>query len=87
MTKKEYVKNQKLLKKKYWATGIKNKRIDNLSISWDFYDREDRKFPVFLFTPDMKATKDHYHIKLDLRQVKKLHNWLGRFIKEKKNGR
>lgn len=74
---------------RFGSTNICNGRIDNLSINWDFDYHEEsirERYPVFLFTPDMEDTREHYHIKLDLEQARKLHKWFGEFIKEKENG-
>lgn len=71
---------------RFGSTNIRNGRIDNLSINWDFDYNEDsirERYPVFLFTPDMEDTRTHYHIKLTLKQARVLYKWLGEFIKEK----
>ena len=75
-------------KNKYGITKIKSKRIDNFSIGWDYrnYDPNNKRdrFPVFLFTPDMEDTKNHYHIVLDRKQSKILKKWLEDFLKDTK---
>lgn len=69
---------------RYGVTKLKKKRIDNLSINWDYNRTPKSKFPVFLFTPDMEDTDTHYHIKLDRTQAKKLNKWLNDFLKDTK---
>lgn len=55
---------------------IKSGRFDNLQISLDFDSRPSRTFPVLLFTPDMQNPENHFHIKLNKREVSKLSIWL-----------
>ena len=56
-------------------------RRDNLSISRDFLDEEQGPLAVLLYVPDMEQ-HDHEHLSLDMETVKKLHSWLGEFIKD-----
>ena len=73
---------------RYGSTKLKDKRIDNLSIGWDYNRTPKSKFPVFLFTPDMECTNIHYHIALNRTQAKKLNKWLTDFLKDvNANGR
>jgi hypothetical protein len=58
-------------KNKFGYTKIKSKQINNFIISWDYNTTPKSKFPVFLFTPDMDDTNNHYHIKLDKTQARK----------------
>lgn len=66
---------------RYGHTRLRNGRIDNLSINWDYDYNPDKRFPVVLFTPDMENTKTHYHIKLDLTAVRRLYDWLGNYLR------
>lgn len=73
----------------FGATDICGKQYNNLSISWDCDgDREGSKerYPVLLFIPDMEK-EDHYHIKLNKKQTKALHKWLGEHLANKKTRR
>jgi hypothetical protein len=67
---------------RYGVTQIKPGVIDNLSINWDFDYNENKRlrFPVFLFTPWMKDTKTHYHIRLNRTQARKLRDWLNDYL-------
>lgn len=58
-------------------------RRDNLQISEDT-DLDDVPIAVFLFTPDMKDTTNHYHIDLKVEQAEKLFKWLGQFLEKNK---
>lgn len=69
---------------KFGLTKIKSKRINNLSINWDFNRTPKSKFPVLLFTPDMNNVNAHYHIKLDKKQARKLKTWLDLYLKDTK---
>lgn len=62
---------------------LRTGRRDNLDISRDT-DMDGGPIAVFLFTPDMDDTSDHYHIELDLETCGKLHDWLGRFLRDNK---
>lgn len=66
---------------------------NNLSISSDvmqhFVDKKGKLFKekeellvTFLFTPTMHDTVNHYHIDLNLKEVKKLTKFLNKFLKE-----
>jgi hypothetical protein len=70
-------------KSRYGITKICAQVIDNLSISYDS-DYEDpgprETYPVFLYTPDMRDTREHFHIPLTRRQAKALHAWLGKWL-------
>ena len=72
-------------KDKYGITPIKKNKIDNFSINWDYDDNpndKNQRFPVFLFTPDMKDTNTHYHIVLGKNQAKVLRDWLSDYLKD-----
>lgn len=74
---------------KYGITNIIQGNYYNLDISWDCDDiwntkvcPKRRRFPVFLFTPDMRNTDNHQHIELNKTQAKKLHKWLTDYLKD-----
>ena len=70
-------------KDRFGGTDIRKGKIDNLSIGWDCDgEMEDPKqrYPVFLFTPDMGNTNEHYHIQLDKKQAKLLAKWLQDYL-------
>lgn len=70
---------------KFGITEIKNKKYNNLSIGWDFDEMEEEKYPVFLFTPSMADTSNHYHIPLSKVEAKILKDWLDQYFQEDKN--
>lgn len=74
-------------KNKFGITKIISSKRKNLDISWDCEedpkDKKQRK-PVFLFTPDMDNTINHFHIELDKKQAVKLRDWLNDYLKDKK---
>ncbi len=59
------------------AIVIRKNRRDNLHISWDESDGF-----VFLFTPDMENTDNHYHIELTDRQAMRLSSFLNKKLEE-----
>lgn len=70
---------------RYGSTTLRKDKIDHLSIAWDYDDDESDKFqrfPVFLFTPDMDNTNNHFHIPLNREQALVLRFWLEDFLKE-----
>lgn len=81
-------------KDRYGSTKLRNGRRDNLSIGWDNFVNSAKNFaspkyahnrvPVFLFTPDMEDTKQHYHIELNKQQAKDLRDWLTAYLKDVK---
>lgn len=67
-----------------WTSKKYSKRFGVLDISWDFTkdpNKKHQKYPVFLYTPDMQNTKNHYHIPLSRSQAKKLRNWLNDYLR------
>jgi len=73
-------------KDRYGTTTIIDGKIDNFSVGWDYDDNpEDKKqrFPVFLFTPNMENTIDHYHIALDREKSEILRDWLTAFLEDR----
>jgi hypothetical protein len=63
---------------------IKGGQIDNLMINLDYDVTPKRLYPVILFTPDMKDTNTHYHIRLNKKQARELRDWLNKFVQEGK---
>ena len=65
---------------------LENGRQDNLEISYEPAQPEFNEpvQAVFLYTPDMKDTDEHYHISLQPYQAKILHRWLTQFLEENK---
>ena len=71
---------------RYGSTKIVTGERDNLSVSMDsgtFRTKEGEVAAVFLYTPDMNNTKEHFHIELLKDEAQKLHEWLGKFLAEK----
>jgi hypothetical protein len=71
---------------RYGITKIINQDRDNLSVSFDSGTRrikEDEVGVVFLYTPDMSNTKEHYHIELNRQEATLLKEWLESFLNEK----
>jgi hypothetical protein len=71
-------------KTKFGITNIRASKVDTLSISWDYDVNPKKKYPVFLFTPDMNDTNEHYHIALTPAQARKLRDWLSEYLKDRK---
>lgn len=77
-------------KDRFGITSICPGRINALDINWDSNDTlnnepypKHKRYPVFLFTPDMnRNTIEHHHIELNRAQTKRLHKWLGDFLKD-----
>ncbi len=59
------------------AIIIRDSQRDNLHISWD----EEDEF-VFLFTPDMENTNNHYHVELTEDQATRLSSFLNKKLDE-----
>lgn len=71
---------------RYGSTQIINRRVDNLSISFDCGTRRfkvDEVGVVLLFTPDMSVKGDHYHIEITREEAINLKEWLDLFLKNK----
>jgi hypothetical protein len=69
-------------KDKHGITQIRSGRLHNLSISRD-YDRNPQKhYPILLVVPDLEQFQ-HHHVKLTKTQARKLHEWLGHWLKER----
>ncbi len=51
---------------------LKKGKNSHLDISLDYDTDESKKYPVFLFTPDMSNTDDHYHIELTYKEAEVL---------------
>lgn len=69
---------------KFGITKISKGKIDNLSISWDYESDPDDKTqrrPIFLFTPNMDNTNEHFHIELTRKQARVLSKWLIDYLK------
>jgi hypothetical protein len=65
------------------------KRFGVLGISWDNFVSQDMnnkryRIPVFLYTPDMEDSVNHYHIPLTKKQARKLRDWLNLYLKDVK---
>lgn len=83
-----------MYKDRYGVTNIRKGRRDNLSISWDNFVNAAKNFalpkfkknriPVFLYTPDMENTREHFHIELNKRQARVLRDWLNDYLKDTK---
>lgn len=75
-------------KHRYGSTTIRSEQRDNLSIGWDadVYEPEtcskSRRYPVFLYTPDMRDLNTHYHISLNKQQAKQLKQWLEDYLED-----
>lgn len=67
---------------KWGSTEIKKDLDDNLSIGWDYDTNPEKRFPMILFTPHMRNTKVHYHIRFSITEARTLHNWLSQFLKD-----
>lgn len=73
---------------KFGITKIIDKKRDNLSVSFDTGTRrfkEDEVGVVFLYTPDMDNTQEHFHIELTRQEASLLKDWLGAFLSEPDN--
>jgi hypothetical protein len=74
-------------KDRYGITKIVDDKSDNLSVSWDYDSNKDdltQRRPVFLYTPWMDNTDDHYHIELTRNQAIVLRDWLNDYLEETK---
>lgn len=77
-------------KNRLGITQIKKNKIHNLSINWDADVKDvenchkSKCYPVMLFTPNMNNTNNHYHIKLNRKETRKLRDWLNIFLLESK---
>ena len=60
---------------------IKSGRYENLDISLDYDTNPKKQFPVLLYTPNMKNTNEHFHICLNRRETRKLHKYLGEYLR------
>jgi len=72
-------------KDRYAITKIIDENRDSLSISIDSGIRrleDDEVGAVFLYTPDMGNTKEHFHIELTKDEVLKLRDWCDSFLNE-----
>lgn len=70
---------------RYGITTIVNRRIDNLSISFDCGTRRfraDEVGVVLFFTPDMNTKGEHYHIEIKRDEAIVLKEWLELFLTE-----
>ena len=56
---------------------------ENFGISRDYDTNPKLFFPVFLFTPDLKNTDEHFHIPLTKSQARKLRDWLNLYLKDR----
>jgi hypothetical protein len=63
--------------------SIRDERTHNLIISEDT-DIDETPIAVFLYTPTMSDTNNHFHIPLNQLQVESLHDWLGKYIAQRK---
>lgn len=64
---------------------IVDKNSNNLQISEDT-GLGDEPIAVFLYTPDISNTGEHFHPEMKVQEAKKLHDWLGRFLNKHTNG-
>lgn len=69
---------------KFGGTELVDNMFGNLSIGWDYDTNPEKKYPVFLYTPDMKNTNVHYHVPLTKRNAKRLKKWLAEYLKDVK---
>jgi hypothetical protein len=69
-------------KNTFGKTNIRSSKTFALSISWDYDSSPKRTYPVFLFTPDMDNTDEHYHIALTAAQARKLKDWFDDYFKD-----
>ena len=69
-------------KSKFGITTIRASKTNALSVSWDYDSNQKKKYPVFLFTPDMGNTDEHHHIVLTPAQTRKLGDWLDSYLKD-----
>jgi hypothetical protein len=73
------------LPNKYNITRIKKGKVNNLTVSWDSVDKEEKKkYAVLLYTPSMFDKMVHYHIELNRKEAKALNKWLEKFLKDTK---
>lgn len=68
--------------KEWRIVAIKQGKFNNLFISEDYDVDEKKRYPVFLFTPDMSNTGVHYHIELTKPETNKLFEWLKSYLGE-----
>jgi len=61
--------------------------MNNLMIHTDYDTNPNIVYPVLFYTPNMRDTNNHYHVKLSLTQAKKMNKWLSNFIESKKKGK
>lgn len=76
-------------KDKFGITDInpQSEKIDCLSVSYDYYDNEEDRHPVFLYTPHMEdldsgGCPHHYHITLTKERAKVLRDWLNEYLED-----
>jgi hypothetical protein len=65
---------------KIYPLELKAGKRDNLQINLDFDFNPLDPYPVFLFTPNMEDTNQHYHISLNKNEAKALQSWLTKYI-------
>lgn len=71
---------------RYGSTSIVNRKLDNLSVSFDCGTRRfsvNEVGVVLLFTPDMSNTSEHFHIEIKREEAIILKEWLDLFLKNK----
>ena len=67
---------------KHGITEVRKGKISHLDISLDYDTDESKKYPVFLFTPVINNTDDHYHIELTYKEAKVLNEWLNSYLND-----
>ena len=80
----ELVKQTSSKHPKLKSAQIIDSRFNNFLISENYNHKPTNTYLSILYTPNMIDTGNHYHIDLDLKQVKKLHKFLGEFVRLKK---
>ena len=73
-------------KDRYGRTTIINEKLDKLSVSIDsgtFRANEPETAAVFLYTPDIENTMEHYHIEMKEEEARVLYEWLGEYLSDK----
>lgn len=61
----------------FGITQIKEGKVDNLSISVDLFDEP---VGVFLYTPWMEETNNHFHVRMKKEEIEHLRDWCNEFL-------
>jgi hypothetical protein len=66
---------------KYGITTIRNNMMNYLEVNKDTGSGNE-PIAVLFFTPDMLFVDDHFHIELNVKEAKKMAEWLNKFVAE-----